>query len=278
MEGVAKRVAREVIRDLPYGGKVLRAYDTVQSIMGGYGGPNYRKRKYGGGSYGWSRKLRRGIDRRNVGTYRRTQAMKRRTQRWCCAELHNLDGNPPAVTDVLTAGTSIADNLVQIAQGTGVSQRQGRKIFVKRIDIKVTVVNRGDVNADQWERVRVCLYQDKQCNGSAPAIGDLHAGGDKTLAFRNLDEIARFKIWKDKVITLSNKNITYNTTASAYQTQAQTRTFYWRLRNLNVPVHYNGTSGVLSEIADNTFGVIAYTSQRSTKTDVQIQYRIRFDA
>lgn len=283
MESGVKRIAKQIIREIPYGSQALDALDTIYATKAAlaYSGAMNRGRKRGRGR-GWGgpdgKRYRAGYDRRNVGRYRRTQKLrKRRMQRWCCAELRNLDGNNPAEVPLTQVGAFVVNNMWQVEQGTGVSQREGRKIIVKSVQIKLSLVYSPGANVGLYERVRVCLYQDRQCNGSTPSVGDIHAGGDKTLAFRNLDEIKRFKIWKDKVMNFSNNDVVYNTTAGAYQIQPILRTISWRIRNLNIVVNYNGTDGLLSEIRDNAMGVIGYTSQGRPVTCVA-QYRIRYDS
>ena len=103
--------------------------------------------------------------------------------------------------------------IVDIAQGTGESQRIGRKCTITNIHIRLNYefISSGSNDmtemAEAHETVRFILYWDKQCNGATAAVTDL-LDTDVYNSFRNLANGKRFNVLADKLLT-------FNSTASA---------------------------------------------------------------
>jgi len=93
--------------------------------------------------------------------------------------------------------------LTQISQGTSAHQRIGNKIRPYQIRF------RGYINFISTHPIfaRVLLVEDRQANGTLPAMTDmLVAGSDGHYlnAFYNMDNIARFRFLKDKIVKMDS--------------------------------------------------------------------------
>lgn len=136
---------------------------------------------------------------RNVGKYGRFVKTK---------ELKYFD-TPITSTDAPTGGV-IVPTLNLITQGAGSSDRIGRKAFVKRIQIKGHVVlkTESDVTPGlaSGDRIRVMVYLDKQCNGTAATVGQLLQKTELN-SWRDMEQVDRFRILHDKVYTLNRTSL-----------------------------------------------------------------------
>lgn len=92
-----------------------------------------------------------------------------------------------------TTGTVTTLNLTN--EGTGVSQRIGRKICVKSVQVRgLLYPTDGTVSANN---VRICLIWDKQVNGVAATIPELFSAATSN-SYMNLDNRERFVVLMDK--------------------------------------------------------------------------------
>lgn len=171
-----------------------------------------------------------------------------------------------------TTGTIWSSSLINIVQGTGESQRIGRKVTVSGIGLHWTanlqVQSEAQFASDTY---RVILYQDKQTNGTAAVPSDLLEAPVSILSFRNLANSNRFRILYDKNFEINAK--TGGETASVFTTgQITAIPKMWVATN--VACEFSGTTGNISEIRSNNFGILVLsTNQRVT---LFIQSRVRY--
>lgn len=147
--------------------------------------------------------------------------------------------------------------------GSAINQRIGRAIKVHKIKIRgiVTCAAQVDQTAGDAPAVlRLILYQDMQTNASQ-AQGEQVMTGATTSSnvnmFQNIDNFGRFRVLKDKIITMANPNFTWDGTN--LETMGLARTFKMNI-NFKVPVEirFNATNGgTIADIVDNSFHVIA---------------------
>jgi len=102
-----------------------------------------------------------------------------------------------------TLGGVDMSTMCQVAQGTSANQRIGNKIRPYQIRM------RGYLNFHSNHPCfcRVLLVEDRQANGALPSLSDmLVAGTDNHYvnAFYNMDNIARFRFLKDKIVKFDN--------------------------------------------------------------------------
>lgn len=98
-------------------------------------------------------------------------------------------------------GALVTPTIVNMAQGSGASQRIGRKIQLKKIQCKFEVKPYTSAVDPQPCTVRIMLIMDRQSNGSTPVVGDVLqniAGFPPTVHFNRLDNCYRFRILASK--------------------------------------------------------------------------------
>lgn len=164
------------------------------------------------------------------------------------------------------------------SQGTGDSERIGRCHTMRRISGRIVVSNENrtqsagsNVSANE---VRIVVVIDTQCNGTSPtdAIALEVLNGYDVKAFRNLDNVYRFKVLWDKTFTLSNTGGGYDGTNAVSYGRNQFAKFSIPL---NVKVHSSGSGNTTSNIADNNLIMFAVTNTADEAT-VKWSARLRF--
>lgn len=166
---------------------------------------------------------------------------------------------------VSAAGTIIEDACPVIVQGTGENERLGRKCTIKKIGWKFNITLGTSAAALSDETVRVILYLDTQCNGTAAAVTG--TGGmlvsDDYQAFNNLENSGRFRTWMDRTYSL-------NSLAGGYSMNVND-TFY---KDCSLDMEYSGTTGAIGEMRSNNFGVLLLSKGGQAVFDSKM--RIRF--
>lgn len=176
-----------------------------------------------------------------------------------------------ALTTVAATGTILDDSLNHIAQGTGESDRIGRKCTLKSINLHgllqlpaaTAAVNTDDV-------VRFIVFLDKQCNGAAAGVTDILETND-FFSFNNLANKSRFRILCDKKLTINAQGAT--ATAGAYTYGEQRKGFNLYLR-CNLPLEFDNTTGAITELRSNNIGVLAISNQGTAR--IQYTSRVRY--
>lgn len=169
---------------------------------------------------------------------------------------------------LVTAAGLTFFNFDEIAQGTGESQRIGRKVTLRYFELRghlelppATVLVEG---ADQ---VRFILYCDKQTNGANAAPTDLLQTADID-SLRNMDNISRFTFIKDETFQL-------NATVSG----AGGSTFSWSTKwiwdvKLDIPLIADGADGDVTELRSNHLAMLAIS--RFAFTIIRFNTRVRY--
>lgn len=146
-------------------------------------------------------------------------------------------------------------DLPLIAAGTGESQRVGRKVWIKKIQMKYTVTlsaTSGATIGAAKDRVRVILYHDKQCNGAIPAASIILQTVTVN-GFRNMENIGRFNILYDKIHVMNITAAAGDGGANDTPVIARQGQFY---KNCNIPIEYSGTAGTIGEIRSNNLCIL----------------------
>ena len=170
-----------------------------------------------------------------------------------------------------SATGTILSSLNVVPQGVGESERLGRKITVKRIQVRFRYKNEGaNAVVDGLKIMRFMLYQDKQTNGAAAAVSDLITSADYR-AFRNLDNTGRFRILHDKYYTLNTK------AAELITTLIDNGIFVSFAVNVNVPIEFDASAdtGVIATQRSNNFGLMLIVDTTGHH-DVDMAVRIRY--
>lgn len=172
------------------------------------------------------------------------------------------------------AGTISNLSLNLIPQGTTESQRIGRKCVIKSLFIKGYILSNATSDENKTsDRMRIIVYQDKQCNGATAAVTDILETAAIN-SFRNLAESGRFKILKDKTYVTGSPGGSYNGTNDLWAAK------YVNLRinfaNLNIPLEFNSTTGAITEIRSNNIGILALSELGTPSQTLAYTARVRF--
>lgn len=172
-------------------------------------------------------------------------------------KFHDLDINGT----IGATGSIIEDSCVVIAQGTGESERIGRKCTVKSIDWNYTLtLPTTTVFAEGDDVARMILYVDTQTNGVTATVA-APAGLLVTSNFQShyeMQNIGRFRILWDKTF---NINVTAGggdgTIGDSYS-RAISGNYH---KNVNIPIEYSSTTGAITEQRSNNIGVLVISKR-----------------
>lgn len=161
-------------------------------------------------------------------------------------------------TGATDTGDATAGNinlLCTVPQDITESSRIGRKINVKSINIRAYfTLDSQSTNPPTGAIVRWMVVLDKQTNGATFAMSDLLSAVVPN-GFRNLDNVDRFVVLKDKTITLNCMTMN-STTSSAINYSRQIRF----TKKCNIPIEYSGTTGVIGQIRSNNLYFVYISS------------------
>lgn len=135
-----------------------------------------------------------------------------------------------------SAGWSEVDLLNGMAEGTdGAGQRIGRKIQMSSILLRY--VTSSTLGAQPF---RVLIIYDKQSDGNLPGSANIVQDGLNFLSPMNLNQSDRFVVIADEMI---NPNTQFTTTGTIY-------------RKLNLPVHYQSNTALITGMASGSVYVL----------------------
>lgn len=174
-------------------------------------------------------------------------------------------------TTIASTLTVTLDSFNKVAAGTGPSDRIGRRIFIKSIDLKWNIVIKSDtVGRDE---VRVLIFCDKQANGAVAVGTDIldDQADHPWLTFRNLEHTRRFTILMDKRISIASM-----ASGASGVTLGNTKHYklHYKFPKGGLAVDFESTTGAMSEISSNNIGMMAISS--SALTEMHMQSRIRY--
>lgn len=216
-----------------------------------------------------------------------------RTRGWAAAgETKYFDTflNASALPSATTWAGSMMDpatflTLCCPVKGTGINNRIGREIEVKKIKIRGNFVVPAQANqtaTDAATCMRLLLVQDMQTNAAQMAGETLMAdpgAGDSRLTvstFQNLDSLGRFRVLKDKNFTIQNPNMSFDGTNMEQNglivNFKMTHTF-----KTPVKVRFNATDGgSVADIVDNSFHLVATSAQAGLAPNLSYQCRVSY--
>jgi len=182
------------------------------------------------------------------------------------------------ITDPLTTinlgSAAVANPLCLCAPtvGAALNQRVGRKITVRKIKVHGMVVcaqQAAQAAADPSTKIRIVLVQDQQTNAAqmtgAQLFNDATAAATTINSFQNPNNFGRFRVLKDKMITMGNLNLAGSPTANDVVQAGQRVQFKFAV-NFKEPVtvHFNATNGgTVADIVDNSFHLLTATDNNA---------------
>lgn len=180
----------------------------------------------------------------------------------------NLNANQPA-----SAGGKIWSNsLINIPEGTGQSERIGRKINVVGVGMTMEfVLPVTTFGVEATDNMRVILYLDKQANGAVPIPADILTISVAVGSYRNLANVDRFRILYDKIHSINSGAGTGTTDTLEYAARSFFRKAWVKA---NIPVLYSGLGGGTVDIKSNNLGILVVSS--NVKCLLTIHSRVRY--
>lgn len=167
--------------------------------------------------------------------------------------------------------------LNSISQGDGESNRDGRRCVLKKLILR-GMLTLGPT-ADQADGisarvVRVLVVLDKQTNGVQLNSEDVLAdsAGVDVLSMVNLQHSRRFRILWDRTFVL--QPATAQTDGANTASIAHEGKYFSIVKNLNIPVTFDGTTDDIANITDNSLHVIAIANGGAPT--LAYQSRVRF--
>lgn len=172
---------------------------------------------------------------------------------------------------VAAAGT-VTDSVVKIAQGTGQSQRDGRKCVIAKIGWRYRLTLPEYVNQptpSPGDVVRMLMYVDKQANGATATVLDILAAASYQ-SFNNLSNKSRFYTLMDKTITMNYQTLAGVTGAVDGAVEVYEGSFY---KNCDVPLEFSDTLGAITEIRSNNIGVLLISAFGVATFNSKLRFR-----
>ncbi len=182
------------------------------------------------------------------------------------------------------AGTTVFTPLQNLKAGTGESDRVGRKIVLRSLQVKSSFrlgAIDDQTGLDAHQKLRYAIVIDKQSNGSAPDIEDIYQtnGISLTQQFPNLENKGRFRILFQRVYTMNFAAAAggFNSVAAATELSAAPKEFkVEKFIKLNIPVYFSGVLGLNTEFKSNNIFVFV-TREHNENVPHSEVYRVRFD-
>jgi len=170
-----------------------------------------------------------------------------------------------------------ANCLFSPVQGDDISQRQGRRVFLKKIRINGSVAIPTQPGPDPYANIRIVVVQDMQTNGSQMTATQLLSSGaaaDGIHMFQSTLNFGRFKILKDKTFNMADRALAG--VAGAFQEQFKVAEFKFSLKP-NCYINYNsGNTNSISDVVDNSFHILAGATDSASSPVLNYKCRCVF--
>jgi len=179
-----------------------------------------------------------------------------------------------ALTTAATTGTFLptTGSILTIAQGNTESQRIGRKVVVKKINMQIQVeLPETTGSSATSDIVRMIVYLDKQCNGAIATTTGILESAD-LFSFRNLANSGRFSILMDKRWAVSCMAGAYD---GANDNYGKVRAYKSFSKSCNIPIEYDNsvTTGAITSMRSNNIGVLLFSEGGLMKVGYVVRVR-----
>lgn len=190
-------------------------------------------------------------------------------------------------TTIDLGGAAVATPLTLFAPvvGAALNQRIGRNCNVYKIKVRGAIqvaTQAAQAAADNVARVRLMLVQDTQTNIAQMTAAQLlrNAGGASTTisSYQNPDNFGKFRVLKDKMITINNLNLTGSPTTADVIQAGMAREFKFMV-NFKTPikVHFNATNGgTVADIIDHSFHIVCAADNIAYAPTIQYYARVSY--
>lgn len=158
-----------------------------------------------------------------------------------------------------------------VAQGVDYNQRIGRRIIIKSLLFRLTLVpNISATNGALGDVLRVLIFYDAQSNASAPAVTDILQGGTYD-APMNLTNRDRFKILCDKFLTLGSWAFTGTSLTAGSPRPTQMKVY----KRMNMEMIFGSSAATVGGIQTGAIYVLLISLNNNISTSI-FNSRIRF--
>ncbi len=169
-------------------------------------------------------------------------------------------------------------------QGNAISQRIGQKAQLHKLKLKGTInvpAQTNQTDADSSAQCRVILFQDMQTNATQAQGEELmrtEGTAPKNVnSFQNFNEFGRFRVWKDKTMTLMSPSISFDGTNIEQSGLSRAFKFNLNFSKDPIAVRFNATNGgTIADIVDNSFHVLAICSSAELAPTISYVARCSF--
>ena len=186
-------------------------------------------------------------------------------------ELKYLD-SVAASTTVSVSGTEYFSTSggLTVPNGPDSQERIGRKIMLKKVMFRGKIVLNEDGDAaDTFDRVRMMLIWDRQCNGTNVGLSTVLTSAQID-QYNELQKGDRFKILWEKIVVL---NRTTGVDDSLKQYGKYGRSIFMA-KKCNIPITYQGTNGNVTERFNNN--LVWYAISDFGQAAISGTFRIRY--
>lgn len=222
----------------------------------------------------------RGYVKKRAGPYDRgaPPSLNKRTGGFEGIELKFIDTDLPAAALGFSSNgihDPTGDQLTPIAQGAGESNRVGRKVKIKSLELNYVIHMDSQIDAETGftgADVRMIIVQDTQTNGVKMDGGDFFIGA--LLGFRNLEQGSRFIVLSDKTIAVRPTAGGFGGStpdAVAIGCQVTGRIYL----PLNVVQEYNHSDGDISRVTTNSLHLWCVYGSAEGTGGMGLQYSCR---
>lgn len=167
--------------------------------------------------------------------------------------------------------------------GSALNQRIGRSVNVWKIKVKGTIQTKLELAQSEGEQpanVRVVLVQDCQTNSTQMAPADLFGPAGSAAStlqvFQNVNNFGRFRVLKDKFISIADANMTGSPTSGDLTRNGKLINFKINIKfRKPIVVHFNATNGgTVADIVDNSFHIICAASDIGQQPTITYYSRV----
>lgn len=147
-----------------------------------------------------------------------------------------------------------------IAKGDGVSERIGRKVTVRSIQLRGYLAT-NTVTATM-DVVRVIIFVDRQVNAVAPTVAEVLQTATFE-QFRNLENRARFRILFSKAYAVGNQYCQSYVPIDWY-------------KKISIPTIYSGTGATSASITTNGLYILLICEEATNPSRHSLRWRVRY--
>lgn len=161
--------------------------------------------------------------------------------------------------------------LCTVVQGITQSQRIGRKITIKSIQIRGFLRFNPGTADHASDLVHVWLVVDKQTNGAALTGANVFTGTTASVAMRNMEYVSRFTVLKHWVWRFQPTGT--NIAGTEHNDIVQLWEDYLKV---NIPIEYSSTTGDVAEIRHNNICLMWGSTETDDKVEMTCRFRLRY--